>query len=245
MDSIFGSFGNLVAERPIEHLGCQDLSFGGLLQPPLKVVEDGGASGCGGKIWVAGELLCEYILEKSPNNELLGSIISPDCHISRVLELGSGTGVVGLCVSLLAQQHNLSTDTHVSITDIGGLVPLMQRNIDANKVSGNTNATELMWGEPLAKEYRDVDLVLAADCVYLEAAFPLLERTLLELTNQEDNQPMILMTYRRRRKADWKFFKRIKHNFDVIEVTDFSRRSQYLKNRTHLLKLVRRTHTTK
>ncbi|CAB4252797.1 similar to Saccharomyces cerevisiae YNL024C Putative protein of unknown function with seven beta-strand methyltransferase motif [Maudiozyma barnettii] len=244
MDSIFGSFGDLVATRPIEHLGCQDLSFGGQLQPPLKVVEDGGASGCGGKIWTAGELLCEYILEKSPGNELLGASLPKGGHISKVLELGSGTGVVGLCVSLLAQQHHLSTDTHISITDIGGLVPLMQSNIDVNDVNGNTNATELLWGEPLFKEYRDIDLVLAADCVYLEEAFPLLERTLLDLTDQEDSQPIVLMAYRRRRKADRKFFQRIKHNFDVIEVSDFSRHSQYLKLRTHLFQLVR-THVHK
>lgn len=240
MESIFGSFDDLVAVRPIKHLGCQDLSFGGQLSPSLKVVDDGGASGCGGKVWIAGELLCEYILEKTPRDKLLGTILPEGSGVMcNVLELGSGTGIVGLCVSLLAQQHHFPGETRVNITDIGMLVPLMQDNILVNGVSDSTEATELLWGTPLTKQHHNIDLVLAADCVYLEDAFPLLEDTLLQLTSGSDHQPMILMAYRRRRKADRRFFQRIRKHFDVVEVTDFTRHSQYLKSRTHLFELVR------
>ena len=240
MDSVFGSFDDLVAVRPIEHLGCNDLSFDGQLNPSLRVVEDGGASGCGGKVWIAGELLCEYILEKTPRDKLLGTILPKDSHcMNNVLELGSGTGIVGLCVSLLAQQHHFPEEMHVNLTDIGILVPLMKDNIVVNGVSESTEATELLWGTPLTEKHDNIDLVLAADCVYLEDAFPLLEDTLLQLTKDSEHQPMILMTYRRRRKADRKFFQRIKKHFDVVEVTDFARHSQYLKHRTHLFELLR------
>ncbi len=51
---------------------------------------------------------------------------------------------------------------------------------------------------------KDVDVVLAADCVYLEKAFPLLEKTLIDLTTKDT---LVLMSYRKRRKADTKFFR--------------------------------------
>lgn len=55
-------------------------------------------------------------------------------------------------------------------------------------------------GEELPQYVKDneVDLVLAADCVYLEAAFPLLEKTLLDLT---EKRIPILMCYKKRRKV--------------------------------------------
>lgn len=251
MDDIFGSFTDLVAARPTEHLGNSDLSFGGRLSPPLHIGEDGGASGCGGKVWIAGELLCEYILEKSEtgagsgllwqhhraNASVLDSHASDKMH---VLELGSGTGVVGLCVALLAQQHAVEmAGMHVTVTDIGDLVPLMQANIDANGVGNVASAESLCWGTALLPEHQHPDVVLAADCVYLEAAFPLLEQTLLNLTDGE-HPPLVLMAYRKRRKADRHFFQRIKHHFDVVEVSDYDHFAQYKKQRTSLFELVRR-----
>lgn len=61
-------------------------------------------------------------------------------------------------------------------------------------------------------------MVLAADCVYLEAAFPLLEKTLLDLTSVE-KAPVILMSYKKRRKADARFFKAMKKHFKFEEVS--------------------------
>lgn len=85
------------------------------------------------------------------------------------------------------------------------LVPLMEKNIALNNLEDTVFAKSLPWGEELpafAKE--DVDVVLAADCVYLEKAFPLLEKTLIDLANKDT---LILMAYRKRRKADLKFFR--------------------------------------
>lgn len=63
-----------------------------------------------------------------------------------------------------------------------------------------------------------IDVVLAADCVYLEAAFPLLEKTLLDLTDVK-NPPVILMSYKKRRKADARFFKAMRKHFKFHEVS--------------------------
>lgn len=57
----------------------------------------------------------------------------------------------------------------------------------------------LTRGDPLPPYCDNVDLVLAADCVYLESAFPLLEKTLLDLTS---NGVLVLMAYKKRRKVE-------------------------------------------
>ena len=44
-----------------------------------------------------------------------------------------------------------------------------------------------------------MDLILAADCVYFEPAFPLLVTTLVDLTR--DQEPEILFCYKNRRKV--------------------------------------------
>ncbi|KAL3236215.1 putative protein-lysine N-methyltransferase [Nakaseomyces bracarensis] len=246
MEDIFG-FGDLVESRPVEHLGDSDLSFDGLLEPGLKIHEDGGETGCGGKVWIAGELLCEFILEKSNKSGLLNKWVPQSSQFQNVLELGSGTGLVGLCVGLLSK-NMFDKNIKTYITDIDQLVPLMEKNIDQNIVGKDVIAKELWWGEPLPIEFepsRDtptltqhLDLILAADCVYLERSFPLLEKTLLDLT-EGNNPPMILMSYKKRRKADKHFFQKIKKNFDVVTVSDFEKYDSYLKQRTHLFQLVR------
>ncbi|ANB13525.1 hypothetical protein AWJ20_1821 [Sugiyamaella lignohabitans] len=76
----------------VTNLGLSDLTFDGLLHEPLKVVEDGGAAGCGGKLWPAGELLSRYMIRRGVDG------------YKNIVELGSGTGLVGLvtlCLGLI------------------------------------------------------------------------------------------------------------------------------------------------
>ena len=90
MESIIDSFSELVHERPREHIGDTDLSFDGRLDPAIRIHEDGGESGCGGKIWIAAQLLCEYILERTANSS--DFILNGGRRVRNVLELGSGLG---------------------------------------------------------------------------------------------------------------------------------------------------------
>lgn len=46
----------------------------------------------------------------------------------------------------------------------------MQRNIAHNGVSANVHVGELNWGEEITGMPRQVDIVLAADCVYFEVS---------------------------------------------------------------------------
>lgn len=75
---------DLLPIRATENLGDSLLTFDGLLKEPgLKVYEDGGAAGCGGKLWPAGELLSRYMIRTGISDA------------TNILELGSGTGLVG------------------------------------------------------------------------------------------------------------------------------------------------------
>jgi hypothetical protein len=49
----------------------------------------------------------------------------------------------------------------------------MKRNVEYNDVGGNVHVAELNWGEEIKDVPGDIDLVLAADCVYFEVSLPL------------------------------------------------------------------------
>ena len=54
---------DLLPSRPVKEAGVTDLSFDGLLEPPLKLHEDL-KEGCGGQLWPAGVILARYLLSR-------------------------------------------------------------------------------------------------------------------------------------------------------------------------------------
>lgn len=229
------SFFDLVSEdllpsRPTENLGESFLTFDGLLPAPgLKVTEDGGAAGCGGKLWPAGELLSRYMIRT--NDQYNGKF-------TNILELGSGTGLVGLAIASLRREQK---DLKVWVTDQENMISLMNQNIALNDLEDTVKAEVLNWGDelPAYATENKIDVVLAADCVYLEAAFPLLEKTLLDLTAVE-NPPLVLMSYKKRRKADARFFKHMKKFFVFEEIKDHMDYDKFIKDSVFLYKIKRK-----
>ena len=71
------------------------------------------------------------------------------------------------------------------------------------------------------------DIVLAADCVYFEPAFPLLQHTLLSLAGPDT---AIYFCFKRRRRADMKFMKAAKKVFIVQEVDDDPDQESYRRD---------------
>ncbi|KAL2057334.1 hypothetical protein ABVK25_002387 [Lepraria finkii] len=107
-----------------------------------------------------------------------------------LVELGAGSGLTSLAVALgLSATSNISNTIH--ITDgLPALLPLLQKNIALNK--SNIRDTSLVlpsvlsWGQDLPPGIpEEPDVILAADCVYFEPAFPLLLETMRELIGQE------------------------------------------------------------
>lgn len=77
------------------------------------------------------------------------------------------------------------------------------------------------------------DVILAADCVYFEPAFPLLLRTLGDLLALCPSAT-VYFCFKKRRRADMQFLKSAKKAFTVTEMADdedrpvFSREGLYL-----------------
>ena len=76
------------------------------------------------------------------------------------------------------------------------------------------------------------DVILAAECVYFEPAFPLLMRTLRDLLTLNE-QAVVFFCFKKRRRADMHFVKTAKKAFRVDELFDeerhlFQRRGLFL-----------------
>ncbi|KLO15218.1 hypothetical protein SCHPADRAFT_278584 [Schizopora paradoxa] len=175
--------------------------------------------GCGGIAWPAGEVLAKYLAGKGPDN-LNGKAI---------VELGSGTGLVGLVAALLGAR--------VYITDQLPLLPAMEKNTDLNGLQNRVNVVEYNWGGDIPDGLPDrIDYVLAADCVYFEPAFPLLVKTLCDLNGR--GQPEFFFCYKKRRKADKRFFAQLKKYFTWQQVGDDPDFQVYSRDSISLFRLV-------
>ncbi|KAI5809576.1 putative methyltransferase-domain-containing protein [Peziza echinospora] len=180
-----------------------ETTFDGLLSPPLRLHEDL-ARGCGGQIWPAGNTLAKYVLRNFSNDGLRGK---------RIIEIGAGGGLVGLAMASAFRK----SDYDLYLTDQEPMMELMRQNTDLNGL--NVNLEILNWGEPLPKFAESpVDIVLAADCVYYEPAFPLLEKTLLDLAGENTT---VLFCHKKRRRADLRFMKSIKKKLHFVEIKDY------------------------
>jgi predicted nicotinamide N-methyase len=132
----------------------------------------------------------------------------------RRVELGAGGGLVGL-----AMARGCSVNMPIYITDQESMLPLMEENIKINGLS-NVKAVVLNWGRPPPSSIpARPAVVLAADCVYFEPAFPLLISTLEQLLGPES---VCYFCFKRRRRADMRCIKQIKKIFDVVEIRDYA-----------------------
>lgn len=95
----------------------------------------------------------------------------------------------------------------------------MQQNVTLNNLQSCVSVHELNWGETPPSDIPPPELILAADCVYFEPAFPLLVQTLSEMAVSGSTE--ILFCYKKRRKADKRFFTMLKKKFSWAEVWIF------------------------
>ncbi|KAH8821025.1 putative methyltransferase-domain-containing protein [Xylogone sp. PMI_703] len=194
------------------------IDFSNLLSPPLVLHEDL-SSGCGGQLWPAGMVLSKHMLRHR----------KIDLKTARILELGAGGGLVGLAVAI-----GCDVGEKIYISDQENMVPLLHKNIELNHLESQVMPLVLNWGDPLPNEIIDQkpNVILAADCVYFEPAFPLLLTTLEDLLNL-CNDAVIYFCFKKRRRADLNFMKNAKKKFIVEEIEDddrttFSREGLFL-----------------
>ncbi|XP_006629367.1 EEF1A lysine methyltransferase 3 [Lepisosteus oculatus] len=136
----------------------------------LRICQEFSASlGVAAPVWEAALCLCRYFEEQQF-----------DFAGRRVIELGSGTGIVGILAARLGAA--------VTLTDLPHALPQLQRNVSANQPSPcwphPPSVRALSWGLDHAHFPSDWDLVLGADIVYARDTYPLLLATLRHLCQQ-------------------------------------------------------------
>ncbi|KAG6831886.1 hypothetical protein H0H92_007003 [Tricholoma furcatifolium] len=204
-------------------------------QLPIEIALAVDASpGCGGIAWPAGEVLSSYLTKRGPAY----------VHGRTIVELGSGTGLVGLVAAKLQLQDSMSKTGNPSvwITDQAPLLEIMRKNVLLNALEPTVAVAELNWGVPLPPSLPVADLILAADCVYFEPAFPLLVQTLCDLVDArtDDKETEVLFCYKKRRKADKRFFGMLGKSFVWTEIVDDPDKEVYSREAISLLRLSRR-----
>jgi len=95
---------------------------------------------------------------------------------------------------------------------------LMKQNIVLNNLEAKARASIYDWGTQAPSNLpQHPDIILAADCVYFEPAFPLLQQTLQDLIGEKT---VCYFCFKKRRRADLQFVKAAKKMFEVVEVDD-------------------------
>ncbi|KAK1150348.1 Protein-lysine N-methyltransferase efm6 [Aspergillus melleus] len=149
-------------------------------------------------------LLAEPLILKEDLKEGCGGQLWP----------AAGGGLVGLAV---ARGCNIGKPP-LYITDQAPMLPLMETNIKINNLASTVVAGVLNWGEPIPDLIPSHPaVILAADCVYFEPAFPLLISTLVDLLGPGS---VCYFCFKRRRRADLRFMKMARKAFEVDIVTD-------------------------
>ena len=136
----------------------------------------------GSVLWPSGTSLAKYVAYQA--------IIDP-LPERKILELGCGTGVVGLTLATLGD--------HVTLTDSeSALWPLLRKSIDSNKIPGDrVHIHGLDWRDPstflLSEEF---DLVVAADVLYA-GMDKLFARALASHLPNEDSRAIVACPFRK------------------------------------------------
>ncbi|XP_015261429.1 PREDICTED: protein N-lysine methyltransferase METTL21A [Gekko japonicus] len=151
-------------------------------------------------VWDAAVVLCTYLE--------MGDV---DLRGRSVIELGAGTGLLGIVAALLGAQ--------VTITDREAALAFLKSNVQANlptDLQPRAEVKELTWGQNLASfSTGEYDFILGADIVYLEETFADLLQTLDHLSA---DHTVILLSCRLRYERDQNFLTMLKGIFSVREV---------------------------
>jgi SAM-dependent methyltransferase len=149
--------------------------------------------GTGLNVWDGAVVLAKYL-----------EITHPDLTGRRVLELGAGTGLVGIAAALLG------ADT--LLTDLPYALPNLAAAVERNrpKLKGSAVVAELDWFKPTAcaaataAAAQGADFILGADVVWVEELIHPLLDTLVWATDKptaSGGKPVILLAHQTRSRA--------------------------------------------
>eukprot|EP00500_Bicosoecida_sp_ms1_P002359 CAMPEP_0203814672 /NCGR_PEP_ID=MMETSP0115-20131106/5420_1 /ASSEMBLY_ACC=CAM_ASM_000227 /TAXON_ID=33651 /ORGANISM="Bicosoecid sp, Strain ms1" /LENGTH=305 /DNA_ID=CAMNT_0050723553 /DNA_START=98 /DNA_END=1012 /DNA_ORIENTATION=- len=154
-------------------------------------------------VWDGGVVLAKYLEHK-----YTAGLVD-----KTVLELGSGTGIVGVVASILGARR-------VYLTDLPYALPTLQDTIERNALSckGHVAAVPLDWTAP-DDRFDDVDIIVASDVVWVQELILPLVGVLEHLTAHRPDPPLVILSHQTRSTAsDELFFGALRRNFEVTTV---------------------------
>uniref|UniRef100_F6SN53 Uncharacterized protein n=2 Tax=Ciona intestinalis TaxID=7719 RepID=F6SN53_CIOIN len=163
--------------------------------------------GVAGVVWEAATVLADYLAD---NYDFRGR---------NVIELGAGTGLVGMAVAYLGG--------NVTVTDLQKFLPLLQENVDLNKNiiekggnGGNLTISELKWGKRLERfKPGFYDFILGADIIYSEEEFQNLLETLTHLYGDDKNSKRkVILSAKRRYDRVETFIETLETKFRSVDL---------------------------
>lgn len=168
-------------------------------------VEQRMSEGIGGAVWDCGRVavaMLHRLPECSQGRFLPGT---------RVLELGTGTAVVGIACWLRGGAVTL-TDRHDA---------LARRNVAAAVGDhADLEVKTLVWGSDVSSLQPPFDIVVVSDCLYDVTALPSLLETLLAVT---DAASVVYVVYKRRMdERERPFFLELERHFATVAFVDRS-----------------------
>ncbi|OCF74888.1 hypothetical protein I204_03731 [Kwoniella mangroviensis CBS 8886] len=198
------------------------------------------------KIWDSGLALSSWFWKYLPYPTGNESTSHPDELVSEVfdllrrqedldiLELGIGTGLVSIALSLAVKRYLPEVKRNIIATDLDTAIPLMNENLEFNCIDTilnsndnnvNVRADLLDWDKPLPS-WVSVDdhlpeLIIAADVTYNTSAFPSLLQTLISLlAPSSDRIPIMALAYKQRDPAERDLWKMLNENGIKMTLVD-------------------------
>ncbi|KAF9121004.1 hypothetical protein BGW39_010922 [Mortierella sp. 14UC] len=183
-----------------------------------------------GRVWNSAFVLLEFFKNRVAEGIRLGS--SPIFAGKKILDLSTGTGLLGLYLAGLAESELQSKNgtampsTCVVMTDLDDAMDLIGQNISNNRMLAphvEVSAEKLRWSGPFhaPANLKNLDVVIASDVIYDEKAFESLLSTLVGLCTPR--RTVIYLGFKQRQLSDEtkdEFFAQIEDLFDVEDLTE-------------------------
>ncbi|KAL6770792.1 hypothetical protein ACKKBF_B32690 [Auxenochlorella protothecoides x Auxenochlorella symbiontica] len=177
---------------------------------PIVLRQEGGMGrGTGWAVWDASVTLAHWLQHISVEQRL--QLLPPG---KAFLELGSGTGIAGLSAAACLDQG------YAHLSDLPSVLPALRHNVQLNPaVSSRVSVVPCDW-ESVGREALPAApyaLVIAADCVWLEALVQPFINALLTATGPKSK--VLLAHQCRSQRVDDAFFPRLAAAFKVESVS--------------------------
>ncbi|XP_072106174.1 EEF1A lysine methyltransferase 3-like [Mobula birostris] len=131
----------------------------------------------------------------------------------RVIELGSGTGIVGILATLLGGE--------VTVTDKLSILKQIENNVSINIPSAcrhRVKVRALTWGEDYTSFPSNYDFILGSDIVYSSVSYPALMDTLRHLASHRAT--IYLSPELWKRNGSFSFHKQLLPQYFICQVVD-------------------------